>query len=61
MHVRARVALLIQHATRLRHILTSLVTPLALPNFSILYINGTTFGKKFFNIKYVFIFSTTFV
>ena len=35
-HARARVALLIQHAKRMRHIVTAFVAPLAPPHFSTL-------------------------
>ena len=57
-HARAclRVALIIQHATRKRHIVTSFVAPLAPTHFSI-SLNSTIFGKKLLNIKCVFWFS----
>jgi hypothetical protein len=45
--VYAHVALLIQHATRIRHILTSFVTPLAPSGFfGHNLINGTIFGIR---------------
>jgi hypothetical protein len=50
------VALLIQHAIRMRYIVKSLVVSLAPPYFSTLsHINGTIFeGEKLFNMKRVF-------
>ena len=53
------VALLIQHATRIRHIVTSFVAPLAPPHFSTLSHKGTILEtkKKSLNIKRVFWFS----
>jgi hypothetical protein len=45
-HARARVALLIQHAKRLRHIVTSFVAPLAPPRFSTLSHKRQEFLKK---------------
>ena len=56
----ARVALLIQHVTRIRHIVS---WPFWLRNIFRRYlINGTIFGgKKLLNIKCVFILSATFV
>ena len=53
-----RAALLIQHATRMRHIVTSFVAPLAPPYFSTL----SHFREKVTEHKMcVLIFSTTFV
>ena len=47
-HARAcmYVALLIEHATRVRHIVTSFVEPLTPPNFSTLSHKRHDFGKK---------------
>jgi hypothetical protein len=54
-------ALLIQHATHMRHIVTSFLTPYGSTIFFDI-MNGTIFNKKVLNIKCVFfIFSTTFV
>jgi hypothetical protein len=53
----AHVALLIQHATRIRHTVTHL-WPLRLHHiFRHYLINGTIFGKKLLNTKCVFWFS----
>ena len=52
------VALLIQHASRMRHIVTSLVAPLVEPYFSTLSNKGHCFlEKKLLNTKCVFLFS----
>jgi hypothetical protein len=48
------VAMLIQHATRMRHVVTSFVASLAPAHFLLCLINGTIFGKKSLNIKCVF-------
>ena len=45
------VALVIQHAARMRRFILSSVTSLALPYFSI---NGTIFRKKFIELKVCF-------
>ena len=61
-NARARVALLIHHATRMRHIVTSFVAPLALPYFSTLSHKRHDFRKN--NIEHkmcVLIFYTNFV
>ena len=50
----ARVALLIQHATRMR---CTLLWPLAQPYFSTFSHKGKMFGKKLLIIKYTFLFS----
>jgi hypothetical protein len=56
------VALLIQHATRMRHVVTSFVTPLAPPCFSTLTNNLHDFRKKVIEHKMcVLILSTTFI
>jgi hypothetical protein len=55
---RVHVALLIQHATRMRHIVRSFVAPQAPPHFSTLSNKRLDFRKK---KKCVFIFPTTFV
>ena len=41
-----RVALLTQHAMRMRHIVKSFVAPQAVPHFPHYFMNGTIFGKK---------------
>jgi hypothetical protein len=58
-----RVNLLIQRATRMRHIRTS-VAPQAPPNFSTLFHKRSDFrggggggGGKFLNVNFVFLFS----
>jgi hypothetical protein len=38
-----RVGLLIQHATRMRHVVTSFVAPLAPPYFLLYFTRGTIF------------------
>jgi hypothetical protein len=49
---------LIQHLTRMRHVVTSIVVPLALPYFSTLSQKQEDFGKKVIEHKMcVFIFS----
>jgi ABC-type phosphate transport system permease subunit len=48
------VALVIQHAKRMRRIILSSVTCLAVPVFSHYLINDTIFGKNLLNIKCVF-------
>ena len=54
------VALLILHAKRMRHIVTSFVAPLALPHFSTLSHKGHDFRKYATEHKMcVLIFSTT--
>jgi hypothetical protein len=53
----AHAALLIRHATRKRHIVTSFVTPLASPYFSTLSHERHDLKKKLLNIKCVFLFS----
>ena len=50
-HARAPVHLLMQHATRMRHIVTSSVAPL---HFSTYLINDTFFKENVLNIKCVF-------
>ena len=60
-HAHVRVALLTQHATRWRHIVTSFVVPLAPPYFSTSY-KRHDFRKKVPQHKMcVSILSTTFV
>jgi hypothetical protein len=57
-----RVALLIQHAARMRHVETSFVAPLATPYFSTLSHKWHDFLKNFVEHKMrALIFSTTFV
>ena len=59
---RVYVALLIQHATRMCHIVTSFVAPLAPPYFSTLSHKRHDFREKVIEHKMcVLIFSTTFV
>jgi hypothetical protein len=59
---RVHVALLIQHATLKRHVVTSLVAPLSPPYFSTLSHKRCDFWKRYIEHKiYVLIFSTTFV
>jgi hypothetical protein len=48
------IALLIQHATRMHHIVTSFVAPVAPPNLSTLSHKRHDFRKKLLNIKCVF-------
>jgi len=43
-----------QHTMHMRHILLPPVACQAMPVFSRYLINGTIFGKKMFNRKYVF-------
>jgi hypothetical protein len=51
------VALVIQHAKRMRRVILSSVACLALHNFVLVLINGTIFGKTILNIKCAFWFS----
>jgi hypothetical protein len=63
-HKRAcvRTVLLIQHATHMRHIVTSFVAPLAPPDFSTLCHKRHGYRKNVFEHKMcIFIISTTFV
>ena len=61
-HGRVHVALLIQHAMCMRHIVTSFVAPLAPPCFSTLSHKRRDFRKKVVEQKmYVLSFSITFV
>jgi hypothetical protein len=59
-HVRAfgsvhvRVTLLIQHATLMRHIVSSFVAAGSTTFFDIILQNGMIFGKKLLNMKCVF-------
>jgi hypothetical protein len=54
-----RVALFIQHLTRMRHTVASFVTPLASPRFLLYPLEGTIFRKKVTEHKIcVMIFST---
>ena len=55
--VYVQVALLFQHATRMRHIVMYLWPVRLLHIFRHYLINGTVFGKKLLNIKCVFWFS----
>ena len=48
------VVLFIQNASRMRHIVTSFVAPLAPPYFSTLPLNGAIFEKTFLNVKLCF-------
>jgi hypothetical protein len=62
MHVRARVALLIQHAKRMRHIVPSFVASLAPPHFSTLSHKRHDYREKVPEYKMcVLILSTTFI
>ena len=56
-----RVALLVQHATRMRHIVTSFVVPLAPPHFFALCHKRHEFRKKVTGQMCILIFSTTFI
>jgi hypothetical protein len=56
------VALLFQHATRMRHIVMSFVVPQPAPDFSTLSHQRCDFrGKKLLSMKCVLIFCTNFV
>ena len=56
------IALLIQHATRTRHIVTSFVAPRSAPHFRHSLIKSAIFGKSVIEHKMCFfIFSKTFV
>ena len=57
----ASVALVLQHAKRMRRIIYSSVACLVLPFFLRYLINDTIFWKMSLNIKCVLIFSTAFV
>ena len=60
--MRVRAGLVIQHATRMRHIVTSFMAPHARPHFSILFHKRRDFRKKIIEHKMlVLIFSTRFV
>jgi hypothetical protein len=48
------VALVIQHATRMRRTILSYAASLTVPYISTLPLNSTTFEKKLLNIKCVF-------
>ena len=61
MHARARVALLIQHATRMRHTVSSFVTSLAPPYVSTLSHKRHDFREKSLNVKRVFLFFIQFL
>jgi hypothetical protein len=50
-HVRVRVALFSQHATRLHHIVTSFVAALASPHFSTFSHKKHDFIKRLLNMK----------
>ena len=57
-----RVALLIQHTTRMRHIVSSFVAPSGSTTLPHYLINGTIFWKKVIEHKMcILVFSTTFV
>jgi hypothetical protein len=51
------VALLIQHAMPMLHIVTAFVAPRSPLNFSAVSHNGAIYGKKVLNTKCVFSFS----
>ena len=53
-HAHVRVALLIQHATRMRRVVTSFVVPLAPPYISTLSQKPHDFRKKLLSTKGVF-------
>jgi hypothetical protein len=62
MRVRACSLFLIQHATRMRHIVKSFVAPLAPPYFSALFNKRQILEEKITQPKMcILIFSTTFV
>ena len=62
LYVRARVALLMQHAKRMHHVILSPVASLAPPNFSILSHKRNDFRKNVIEHKMcVLIFSTNFI
>jgi hypothetical protein len=52
-----RIALLIQHATRMRHVVTSFVAARSVPYFSTLSHKRCDFWKNVTEIKCVFLFS----
>jgi hypothetical protein len=59
---RVHIALLIQHATRMRHIVTSFMAPRSTPYVSTLSHKGYDFWKNIVERKMcVLVFSTTFV